>query len=160
MEKCTFAFERRTVKGGERETARWTDLKSTTHRSDSEVCVCVCVCVCPRVYVPAIVILYCVSALDYALCSYVCLLCVLVHACCSGGLTVCNQAWCESSPTHSAFIRLTEGETVKGEKGVCLCVCACVLALVCELMYVCGCNFGEKSSILVLLSCCPCSYVF
>lgn len=30
---------------------------------------------------------------------------------------MCNQAWRECSPTHSAFIRLTVGDTVKREKG-------------------------------------------
>lgn len=79
------------------------------------------------VSVPLCVILYCVSALTHvSVCAHMCVyLHVLVYVCCSGGLTVCNQTWRECSPTHSAFIRLTEGETVKGEKGsvyACMCV--------------------------------------
>lgn len=42
--------------------------------------------------------------------------CACVHVCFSGVLTMCTQAGCKCSPTHSAFIRVTEGETVKTEK--------------------------------------------
>lgn len=67
MEKCTFACERRTAKGGGWEPDRWADLKSSTQGSDSGVCVYMCVCVS----VPLCVILHCVSAPAHAMCRHV-----------------------------------------------------------------------------------------
>lgn len=125
--KSAFACERKKVKGGEGETDRWADLKSSTQSSGSEARVCVLVCnlvlcfgTCPSP-VPSCV-LVCVSVH------------VLVYVCCSGGLTVCTQAWWKCSPTHSAFIRLTDKRTldtdirftVNGEKSVCVCKVPCI----------------------------------
>lgn len=87
-----------------------------------------------RACVSLCVILYCVSALARAPCHRVCSfvwVCACACVCCSGGLTACTQAWWKCSPTHSAFIRLTDKRTldtdirftVNVEKGVCVCVC-------------------------------------
>lgn len=90
--------------------------------------------------------LKCGSAHDWNLscfsdCSDACLhSCIAhVHKCCSVGLTMCSQAWCNSSPTHSTFIRLTEGEMVIGEEvvWVCSCMCLSILKENTSLVFVC-----------------------
>lgn len=126
--KSAFACERKKVKGGEGETDRWADLKSSTQSSGSEARVRVLVCnlvlcfgTCPSPVPSCVLVCVCLC------------MCLCVCVCCSGGLTACTQAWWKCSPTHSAFIRLTDKRTldtdirftVNGEKGVCVCLQSC-----------------------------------
>lgn len=74
--------------------------------------------------------IFCASAAVVA-CVSLCSRIVHVHKCCSVGLTMCSQAWCDSSPTHSTSIRLAEGEMVIGGKMlVYVCVCVDNISLV------------------------------